>query len=69
MPYLDAINGFCRWLVQDRRMLESPVDHLAGGNVRLDRRHDRQILDEGGVAATHQDRGGKPGDVSRIVGS
>jgi integrase len=42
--YLDAVKQFAAWLVQDRRTAESPLDHLAGGNVKLDRRHDRQTL-------------------------
>jgi integrase len=44
--YLDAIKSFCRWMVQDRRMGESPLEYLEGGNVKLDRRHDRRSLDE-----------------------
>jgi integrase len=42
--YLDAIKQFAVWLVQDRRMADSPLTHLSGGNVKLDRRHDRQTL-------------------------
>ncbi len=43
---LAAIKQFCRWLVHDRRAGASPLEHLAGGNVKSDRRHDRRILDE-----------------------
>jgi len=42
--YLKAIKQFCRWLVRDRRATESPVAHLSGVNVKLDRRHDRRNL-------------------------
>lgn len=42
--YLQAIKQFCRWLVKDGRASESPVDHLTGLNVKLDRRHDRRSL-------------------------
>jgi integrase len=42
--YLAAFKGFCRWLVADRRMAESPVARLRGGNPKLDRRHDRREL-------------------------
>jgi integrase len=42
--YLKAIKQFCRWLVRDRRTTESPVAHLSGVNVKLDRRHDRRNL-------------------------
>jgi integrase len=42
--YLAAFKSFCRWLVRDRRMGESPVAHLQGGNPKLDRRHDRREL-------------------------
>src|SRR5262249_12177537 len=42
--YLDAVKQFAAWLVQDRRMADNPLAHLAGGNVRLDRRHDRRAL-------------------------
>ena len=42
--YLDAMKGFAAWLVQDRRAADNPLAHLAGGNVKLDRRHDRRAL-------------------------
>jgi len=42
--YLQALKEFCRWMVQDRRASESPVQHLKGLNVRTDRRHDRRAL-------------------------
>jgi integrase len=42
--YLDAIKQFTLWLVQDRRMPDNPLAHLSGGNVKLDRRHDRRTL-------------------------
>jgi integrase len=42
--YLTALKGFGRWLVRDRRLPESPVAHLQGGNAKLDRRHDRREL-------------------------
>ena len=37
--------AFCRWLVKDRRTPDNPLAHLQGGNVRLDRRHDRRELE------------------------
>jgi integrase/recombinase XerC len=43
--YLQAIKQFCRWMVKDRRMGESPLAHLQGGNVKTDRRHDRRELE------------------------
>ena len=42
--YLKCCQQFCRWLVQDRRTADSPLQHLKGKNVRLDRRHDRRAL-------------------------
>jgi len=42
--YLQAIKQFARWMVRDGRASESPLDHLAGVNVKLDRRHDRRNL-------------------------
>ena len=45
--YLAAFKRFCGWMVLNKRMLKSPVEHLAGGNVQTDRRHDRRILDAG----------------------
>jgi integrase len=42
--YLDAIKGFTAWLVQDRRAADNPLVHLSGGNVKLDRRHDRRAI-------------------------
>jgi integrase len=44
--YLREVKSLCRWLVKDRRMPDNPLDHLQGGNPRLDRRHDRQTLSE-----------------------
>src|SRR5262249_36141917 len=49
--YLDAVKGFFAWMVQDRRMGENPLAHLSGGNVKMDRRHDRQTIPEDGLAA------------------
>jgi integrase len=42
--YLSFIKGFCRWLVRERRIPDSPLAHLATVNVRTDRRHDRASL-------------------------
>ena len=42
--YLQAIKQFCRWLVADRRMADSPLAHLSKQNVKTDRRHDRRAL-------------------------
>jgi integrase len=42
--YLAAIKQFCRWMVDDRRMPNNPLVHLSGGNVKMDRRHDRRPL-------------------------
>ena len=43
--YLKHAKQFCRWMVQDRRASESPLQHLQGLNVRTDRRHDRRALE------------------------
>ncbi len=43
--YLQSVKQFCRWCVQDRRALDSPLVHLRGDNARTDRRHDRRALD------------------------
>ena len=42
--YLDAVKQFANWMVADRRMPDNPFEHLSGGNVKLDRRHDRRTL-------------------------
>jgi len=42
--YLQAAKQFCRWMVRDGRAPDSPLAHLKGGNVRVDRRHDRRAL-------------------------
>jgi len=42
--YLDSVKQFAVWLVQDRRMPDNPLAHLSGGNVKLDRRHDRRSI-------------------------
>jgi integrase/recombinase XerC len=43
--YLSNLKSFCRWLVRERRMGETPVAHLEPGNTDVDRRHDRRELD------------------------
>jgi len=43
--YLKAVKQFCRWMVRDKRAIESPLEYLKGLNVRLDRRHDRRTLE------------------------
>ena len=43
--YLNAVKQFCKWMVQDQRASESPLNHLKGLNVRTDRRHDRRALE------------------------
>jgi integrase len=42
--YLDGVRTFVRWLVDERRLPEHPLTRLSGGNVKLDRRHDRRGL-------------------------
>jgi integrase len=42
--YLGAVKQFCRWMVRDRRALETPVGHLTGLNVKTDRRRDRRAF-------------------------
>ena len=42
--YLAAVKQFVRWLVKDRRIADNPLAHLEGGNVNLDRRHERREL-------------------------
>jgi len=44
--YLTHLKSFCRWLVKDRRMGDSPLAHLEAGNTKVDRRHDRRELTE-----------------------
>ncbi len=43
--YLQAMKGFCRWMVVNRRATENPLAHLAPLNVKIDRRHDRCALE------------------------
>jgi integrase len=42
--YLGAVKQFCRWMLKDRRAVESPVAHLSGLNVKTDRRRDRRAF-------------------------
>ena len=42
--YLVAIKGFCRWMVRERRMHDNPVAYLQGGNIKMERHHDRRAL-------------------------
>ena len=48
--HLTAIKGFARWLVKDRRMGDSPLAHLSGGNPATDKRHERRDLADDEVA-------------------
>ena len=48
--YLSAVKQFARWLVADRRTAVNPLAHLEGGNVKLDRRHDRRELSDDELA-------------------
>ncbi len=41
---LVAIKSFARWLMKDRRLQETPLAHLSGWNVNLDRRLERRAL-------------------------
>ena len=43
--YIKSVKQFCKWMVQDGRASESPVEHLQTVNVRADRRHDRRSLE------------------------
>src|SRR5207302_731707 len=65
--YLGAVKQFARWLVKDRRAADSPLAHLEGGNVRLDRRHERRELSDAELACLfeHTRRAGR---VRRISG-
>ena len=49
--YLAAVKQFFRWLVRDRRAPDNPLAHVSAGNVRVDRRHDRQTLDADQLSA------------------
>jgi integrase len=59
--YLQAVKQFARWLVENDRLDRSPLARVKGGNVKLDRRHDRRdlapaeltkLLDAAGASAT-----------------
>lgn len=43
--YLQAMKQFCRWMIQDRRASESPIEYLRGLGTQTDRRHDRRALE------------------------
>jgi integrase/recombinase XerD len=40
--YLTAFKCFLRWMVRNRRMNDNPIEHLSGGNVKLDPKHKRR---------------------------
>ena len=71
--YLQAVKQFCRWMVQNRRASESPVVHLKGLNVKVDRRHDHVQLEVDEVrrllaaAAAGPDREGMTGAERRLL--
>jgi len=48
--YLRAIKQFSRWLRRDGRCRDDALAHLAGYNVKLDRRHDRRSLSDDELA-------------------
>ncbi|HEY1378023.1 MAG TPA: hypothetical protein VGF55_14580 [Gemmataceae bacterium] len=48
--YLAAAKQFARWLVKDRRTADNLPAHPEGGNVKLDRRHDRRELSDAELA-------------------
>lgn len=49
--YLAAVKQFATWLVAKKRLAKNPLAKLSGGNVQLDRRHDRLPLTEGELRA------------------
>ncbi|HUX15679.1 MAG TPA: hypothetical protein VMW52_04350, partial [Phycisphaerae bacterium] len=42
--YLRSVKQFSRWLHRERRAREDSLQHLAGFNAALDRRHRRRVL-------------------------
>lgn len=42
--YLGAFRSFVRWAVKDRRLAESPIEHLSPLNAKTDLRHPRRAL-------------------------
>ena len=43
--YRQAVKQFGRWMVQNRRAAESPIEHLKSINARVDRKQDRRSLE------------------------
>jgi len=43
--YLGAVKQFCRWMTQDGRAGESPLEHLKNLNTQTDARHSRRALE------------------------
>ncbi len=43
--YLQAVKGFCRWMVRDGRAASNPVEHPQAGNVGGDIRRQRRALE------------------------
>ena len=45
--YLKSVKQFCKWMVQDRRADESPIEHLKFDTVRkiVDEEHPRRVLE------------------------
>lgn len=42
--YLRDSKSFCRWMVREKRVSESPIDHLKGVNTNVDIRRERRAL-------------------------
>jgi len=51
--YLQAVKQFCRWMIQDGRAPESPIEHLKRVNINTDIRRPRRAL--------------KPDEVRRLL--
>src|SRR5262249_56756381 len=56
-----------RWLAGARRAADNPLAHLEGGNVRLDRRHERRELSDAELARLFRAAAGG-GRVRRVDG-
>ncbi len=71
--HLQAVKQFHRWLIADRRIPDSPIAYLRGGNARTDRRHDRRAMTDEELrrlleaARTGPTRHGMPGPQRAVL--
>jgi integrase len=66
--WLQAIKQFTRWLLENDRINRNPFLRLKGGNVAVDRRHERRILSNQELSQLLQKTRSSPTCFRRLTG-